>query len=73
MRRLSKVSLFKKHKTLPVPEECRGMEIKVQSSTCTGEKTIGFFDRATGNLMYSELVRTQEDVDSFYAKYGIKQ
>lgn len=67
------MALFKKQKTLPVPEECRDMEIKVQSSTCTGEKTIGFFDRAAGELKYSELVRSQEDIDSFYKKYGLKK
>lgn len=67
------MALFKKHKTKPVPEECRGMEVRVQSSTCTGEKTIGFYDRASGNLMYSELVRSPEDIDSFYAKYGLKK
>ncbi len=70
---LNKMSLFKKHKPIPVPQECRGMEIKVQSSTCTGEKTIGFYDRASGRLMYSELVRTQADIDAFYEKYGLKK
>lgn len=67
------MSLFKKHKPIPVPQECRDMEVKIQSSTCTGEKTIGFLDRATGKLMYSELVRSQEDIDRFYEKYGIKR
>ena len=61
----------KKHKE--IPPECAGMEVKVQSSTCTGEKTIGFFNRKTGELMYIELVRSQDDIDDFYEKYGIEK
>lgn len=57
----------------PIPKECEGMEIKVQSSTCTGEKTIGFFDRVSGRLLYSELVRDSSDIEWFYKKYGIKK
>ena len=57
----------------PVPKECEGMEIRVQSSTCTGEKTIGFFDRVSGRLLYSELVKSEGDIDAFYRRYGIKR
>ena len=57
-------------KAKPIPEECKGLEIKVQSSTCTGEKTIGFFDRVSGRLLYSELVRSDDDITRFYEKYG---
>lgn len=65
------MSIFGKKKTfVPVPEECKDMEIKIQSSACTGEKTIGFLDRRTGELKYPELVRTQADIDAFYEKYG---
>lgn len=35
------MGIFKKKTVKPIPEECRGMEIKIMSSTCTGEKTIG--------------------------------
>jgi hypothetical protein len=59
----------KKHKS--VPAECEGMEVRVMSSTCTGEKTIGFYNRNTRELMYIELVRSQADIDDFYEKYGI--
>lgn len=65
------MSIFKKKTAAAVPKECEGMEVKIQSSTCTGEKTIGFFNRADGKLMYSELVRTQADIDAFYEKYGL--
>ncbi|MBR1422831.1 MAG: hypothetical protein IJ571_05250 [Ruminococcus sp.] len=61
----------KKHKS--IPPECEGMEVKVMSSTCTGEKTIGFYNRNTRELMYIELVRSQADIDDFYEKYGLKK
>ncbi len=63
--------MFRKKKVREIPNECRGMEIKIQSSTCTGEKTIGFFDRKTGELMYKELVRDKSDIAAFYESYGI--
>lgn len=62
----------KKRLCVPVPVECAGMEVKIQSSACTGEKTIGFLDRRTGELKYPELVRTQADIDAFYEKYAIE-
>lgn len=65
------MGLFKKFRVLPVPEECAGMEIKVESSICTGEKTIGFYDPAERKLLYTELVRNDGDIQAFYDKYGI--
>lgn len=65
------MSLFKKRVTVSVPDECKGMEIKIQSSTCTGEKIIGFYNRNTRELMYPELVKNDGDVGSFYDKYGL--
>lgn len=67
------MSIFRKFRTLPVPQECKGMEVKIESSTCTGEKTIGFFDPSSRRLMYTELVRTEEDITAFYEKYGLKR
>ena len=67
------MSLFKKKITLSIPDECRGMEIKIQSSTCTGEKTIGFYNRNTRELMYPELVKTDGDITAFYDKYGLER
>lgn len=49
------------------------MEVKIMSSTCTGEKTIGFYNRKTRELMYTELVRSQADIDAFYEKYGLER
>lgn len=65
------MGLFRKKTVRKIPDGCEGLEIKVQTSTCTGEKTIGFFDRKTGELMYKELVRTKADIDAFYESYGL--
>ena len=45
--------------------------MKIESSTCTGEKVIGFFDPDTKQLKYSELVSSQDDIDAFCKKYGV--
>lgn len=67
------MSIFRKFRTLPVPEECRDMEVRIESSACTGEKTIGFYDPSARRLIYAELVRSDEDIQSFYDKYGMKR
>ena len=59
------MGIFKKKTVKPIPEECRGMEIKIMSSTCTGEKT--------REIMYPELVKSDSDVEAFYEKYGLKK
>jgi len=58
-------------KTLPIPEGYTEQDIKIESSTCTGEKTIGFYDKHDKKLHYSELVRTERDIRAFYAGYGL--
>ncbi len=63
---------FLKKKSLPVPKDCEGLQIKVMSSTCTGEKIIGFYDRKTHELRCSELVQSDDDIKGFYKKYGIR-
>lgn len=65
------MSIFRKKNVKKVPDGCEGLEIKVQTSTCTGEKTIGFFDRKSGELKYKELVRSKEDIAAFYESYGL--
>lgn len=60
----------KREKTLDVPETCRGFEIDVDKSICTGEMTVGFRDPASGKLQYAELARNEEEVEAFKKKYG---
>ncbi len=68
------MSLFKKHKVAvqPIPEPFTEEDIRVESSICTGEKTIGFYDRAAHKLRYVELVRSEQDVQDFFKKYGVE-
>lgn len=67
------MNIFKKTTTVPIPEPFTADDIKIESSTCTDEKTIGFYDKSTKKLMRTELVRSDKDVQEFYKKYGIQK
>ena len=43
-----------KSKAIQIPEGYTAADIKLESSTCTGEKTIGFYDRHDKKLHFSE-------------------
>ena len=62
---------MKKIKQLPIPYGFTAEDIKIESSICTGEKTIGFYSVADKKLHYAELVRSDEDLLEFLRKYGI--
>lgn len=61
-----------KNKFLPIPDGFTVEDIKIESSICTGEKTIGFYSAADKKLHYAELVRTNADIEDFYRKYGVE-
>ncbi|MBD5113170.1 MAG: glycosyltransferase family 4 protein [Ruminococcaceae bacterium] len=61
----------RKKRSAEIPEGFTEDDIKIESSVCTGEKTIGFYSKSENKLMYAELVRNDEDIDAFYKKYGI--
>lgn len=63
----------KKKKPQAIPDGFSAEDVRVESSTCTGETTIGFYSESERKLMYAELVRTQGDIDAFYEKYGISR
>lgn len=68
------MSIFRKQQPiLPLPEGHTAEDIRLESSVCTGEKTIGFYDRSEKKLVCAELVRTEEDIDAFYARYGLRR
>lgn len=68
------MSIFKKRSpVLPLPEGFTAADIRVESSVCTGEKTIGFYNAAEKKLVCAELVRSDGDIDAFYAKYGLRR
>lgn len=56
---------------LPIPEGFSAGDIKIESSTCTGEKTIGFYSSREKRLVCAELVRSEEDIAAFCQKYGV--
>ena len=62
-----------KNKTIPIPEGFTADDIKVESSICTGEKTIGFYSPADKKLHYAELVKSNDDIEDFYRKYGVER
>lgn len=62
---------MKKRKTLPIPEGFTESDIRLESSTCTGEKTIGFYSAAEKKLLFAELVRGEDDILSFCERYGL--
>lgn len=51
-----------KKKILPIPDGFTAEDIKIESSICTGEKTIGFYSAADKKLHFAELVRTNADI-----------
>lgn len=61
-----------KNKVLPIPNGFTSEDIKIESSICTGEKTIGFYSAADKKLHYAELVRGNSDIEEFYRKYGVE-
>ena len=65
------MKLFHPKKHLPIPSPFTAADIRVESSICTGERTIGFYDPAAKRLCCAELVRTDDDIAAFYARYGL--
>ena len=63
----------KRKRTEPLPDGCTADIIKIESSVCTGEKTIGFYDKSAKRLMYAEVVRTDSDIKAFFRRYGIEE
>lgn len=62
---------MKRKKALPIPEGFLENDIKIESSVCTGEKTIGFYSAAEKKLICAELVRNADDIAAFYERYGL--
>lgn len=60
-----------KIKRMSIPEGFSEEDIKIESSTCTGEKTIGFIDRSENRLKFAELVESESDIAAFYKRYGL--
>ena len=57
----------------PIPAPFTAEDIRIEASICTGERTIGFYDKSAKKLLFAELVRSEQDIDDFYAEYGLKR
>ena len=55
-----------------LPEGFEEKDIRVESSICTGEKTVGFYSKADKKLHYARLVRNDGDIRAFYSEYGLE-
>ena len=61
------------HKKTAVLTPPAGMgpgDVRTERSICTGETTIGFYDRQTKRLVQSRFVRGAGDIAAFYRAYG---
>ncbi len=67
------MSLFRHPKPQPLPETFTAADIRVEKSICTGECTIGFYDKKARKLRFAELVRTDADITRFYKNYGLQR
>ncbi|MCD7741685.1 MAG: hypothetical protein LUI06_05735 [Ruminococcus sp.] len=67
------MGIFSRFVTQRIPKECEGLKVRIESSTCTGERTIGFYDPSDKRLHCAELVRSDEDIEAFYKKYGLER
>lgn len=59
---------FKKQKR---PASRSDDDVYMESSICTGETLIGFRNKNTGKLENAVVVRSQSDIDDFYAEHGL--
>lgn len=65
--------LFRKNQMpLPIPAPFTAQDIRIEASICTGERTIGFYDKGSGKLLYAEFVRSEDDIRRFYHRYGLE-
>lgn len=58
-------------KKLTIPEGFSEEDIRIESSVCTGERTIGFYNKTECRLICEELVRDDDDIAKFYKRYGL--
>ena len=67
------MKLFKSKQTVEkIPDGFTADSIRTESSICTGETVIGFYDESSKKLCHAEMVKNEEEIAAFYAKYGLK-
>ena len=71
-KQLKRITPALKNRSQKLPDGFTEADIRIESSICTGETTIGFFSRTENKLMFAELVESEADIDKFYKRYGIR-
>lgn len=71
-KKLKRITPALRSRSQKLPEGFTEGDIRIESSVCTGETVIGFFNRIENKLMFAELVQSEADIEKFYKKYGIK-
>ena len=57
----------KNKKILAIPKGFSAKSIRTESSICTGETIIGFYDEVSKKLCHAEMVKNEEEIAAFYA------
>lgn len=64
---------FRKKGARAIPPQGMGRaDIRTESSICTGETTIGFYDPRTGKLLQAVAVRSPQEIAAYYVLYGFE-
>lgn len=67
------MSLFHRRESAPPLYPAEEYEPVLRSSICTGEKTAGMRNRATGKILELQLIRGQRDLEDFCRTYGVRR
>ena len=63
--------MFGRSKRTPITFDKTGKIPVIRASICTGERTAGFRDEATGRFTEVMLIRTDADFQEFLRTYGV--
>lgn len=64
--------MFRNRKKIP-PYDRTGKEPIIRSSICTGEKTAGYRELATGRFVEVMCIRNDKDLQQFLSMYGFRK
>ena len=65
--------MFGRGKHGPAPFDKTGKAPVIRCSICTGERTAGFRDQATGKFTEIMLIRNEDDLREFLQTYGVAE
>lgn len=65
--------MFGRTRRTPITFDKTGKIPVIRASICTGERTAGFKDEATGRFTEVMLIRTDADFQEFLRAYGVSE